>query len=40
MIKLYERLTSKQSLNFNDFIIIFDNKNNIMISQMKQVKKI
>ena len=27
MIKLCERLTSKQSLNFNDFIIILDNKN-------------
>ena len=40
MIKLYERLTSKQSLNFNDFIIILDNKNNITINQMKQAKKI
>ena len=40
MIKLYERLTSEQSLNFNDFIITFDNKNNIMINQMKQIKKI
>ena len=25
MIKLCERLTSKQSLKFNEFIIIFDN---------------
>ena len=40
MIKSCERLTSKQPLNFNDFIIIFDNKNNIMINQMKQTKKI
>ena len=40
MIKLCERLTSKQPLNFNNFIIIFDNKNNITISQMKQAKKI
>ena len=31
MIKLCERLTSKQSLNFNKFIIIFD-KDNIMIN--------
>ena len=40
MIKLCERLTSKQSLNFNDFIIILDNKNNIIINQIKQTKKI
>ena len=40
MIKLCERFTSEQSLNFNDFIIIFDNKNNITINQMKQIKKI
>ena len=38
MIKLCERLTSKQSLKFNKFIIIFDN--NIKINQMKQAKKI
>ena len=38
MIKLYKRLTSKQSLKFNKFIITFDN--NIKISQMKQAKKI
>ena len=40
MIKLYERLTSKQPLNFNNFIIILDNKDNIIISQIKQTKKI
>ena len=40
LIKLYERLTSKQPLNFNNFIIIFDNKNNITINQIKQAKKI
>ena len=40
MIKLCERLTPEQPLNFNDFIIILDNKNNITISQMKQIKKI
>ena len=39
MIKLCERLTPKQTLNFNKFIIIFD-KNNIMINQTKQTKKI
>ena len=38
MIKLYKKLTSKQSLKFNEFIIIFNN--NIKISQMKQAKKI
>ena len=38
MIKLCERLTSKQSLNFNNFIIIFNN--NIIINQIKQAKKI
>ena len=36
--KSYKRLTSKQSLNFNDFIFIFDN--NIKINQIKQAKKI
>ena len=40
MIKLCERLTPKQPLNFNNFIIIFDNKDNITISQIKQTKKI
>ena len=39
IIKLCERFTSKQLLNFNNFIIIFD-KNNIMINQTKQAKKI
>ena len=39
MIKLCERLTSKQLLNFNNFIIIFD-KDNITINQTKQAKKI
>ena len=38
MIKLCEKLTSKQSLNFNNFIIIFDY--NIKINQIKQAKKI
>ena len=32
IIKLYEKLTSKQSLKFNNFIIIFDY--NIKINQM------
>ena len=32
IIKLYEKLTLKQPLNFNNFIIIFDNKNNITIN--------
>ena len=32
MIKLCERFTSEQPLNFNDFIIIFDNKNSIIIN--------
>ena len=32
MIKLCERLTSKQSLNFNNFIIIFDKEDNIIIN--------
>ena len=36
--KLYKRLISKQSLNFNNFIITFDN--NIKINQIKQIKKI
>ena len=40
MIKSCERLTPKQPLNFNNFIIILDNKNNIIISQIKQTKKI
>ena len=40
MIKSCERLTSKQSLNFNDFIIIFDKEDNIIINQTKQAKKI
>ena len=40
MIKLYERLTSKQPLNFNEFIITLDNKDSIIISQIKQIKKI
>ena len=40
IIKSYEKLTSKQSLNFNNFIITFNNKNNITINQMKQTKKI
>ena len=40
MIKSCERFTPKQSLNFNDFIIILDNKNNITINQIKQAKKI
>ena len=35
MIKSCERLTSKQSLNFNNFIIIFDKENNIIINQTK-----
>ena len=35
MIKLCERLTPEQPLNFNDFIIILDNKNSITINQMK-----
>ena len=39
MIKLCERLTPKQTLDFNEFIIIFD-KNNITINQTKQTKKI
>ena len=38
IIKLYKKLTSKQLLNFNDFINIFDY--NIKINQMKQIKKI
>ena len=38
IIKSYKILTSKQPLNFNDFIIIFDNS--IKINQMKQAKKI
>ena len=39
IVKSCERLTSKQSLNFNNFIIIFD-KDNITINQTKQIKKI
>ena len=38
MIKSCEKLTPKQPLNFNDFIIIFDY--NIKINQIKQAKKI
>ena len=38
MVKSCERLTSEQTLNFNKFIITFDN--NITINQMKQAKKI
>ena len=38
IIKLYEKLTSEQSLKFNKFIITLDN--NIKINQMKQAKKI
>ena len=40
MVKLCERLTSEQPLNFNNFIIILDNKDNIIINQIKQTKKI
>ena len=40
IIKSYKRLTSKQPLNFNNFIIIFDNKDSITINQTKQIKKI
>ena len=32
IIKLCEKLTSKQSLNFNNFITIFDFNNNIKIN--------
>ena len=32
IIKSCERLISKHLLNFNDFIIIFDNNNNIKIN--------
>ena len=39
MIKSCERLTPKQSLNFNNFIITLD-KDNITINQTKQAKKI
>ena len=39
MTKSCERLTSKQSLNFNNFIITLD-KNSITINQTKQTKKI
>ena len=38
MVKSYERFTPEQTLNFNEFIITFDN--NIMINQTKQAKKI
>ena len=38
MVKSCERLTPKQPLNFNKFIITFDN--NITINQTKQAKKI
>ena len=40
MVKSCERLTSEQPLNFNNFIIILDNKDNIIINQIKQTKKI
>ena len=40
MIKSCERLTPKQSLNFNNFIITLDFNNNIKINQMKQTKKV
>ena len=30
--KSYEKLTSRHLLNFNNFIIIFDNNNNIKIN--------
>ena len=40
IIKSYEKLTSKQSLNFNNFIISFDNNNDIKINQTKQIRKI
>ena len=40
IIKLCEKLTSKQPLNFNNFIITLDNKDNIIINQIKQTKKI
>ena len=33
--KPYKRLTSKQPLNFNNFIIIFDKEDNIIINQTK-----
>ena len=32
IIKLCKRLTAKQSLNFNNFIIIFNNNNIISIN--------
>ena len=40
VIRLYEKLITNYSLNFNDFIITFNNNNNIIINQLKQVKKI
>ena len=40
MIKSCERLTSKQPLNFNNFIITLDKEDNIIINQTKQTKKI
>ena len=40
IIKLCEKLTSKHLLNFDNFIIIFDNNNDIKINQKKQAKKI
>ena len=40
IIKLCERLNSEQLLNFNNFIIILDKEDNIIINQTKQAKKI
>ena len=40
MVKSCERLTLKQPLNFNNFIITFDKEDNIIINQTKQAKKI
>ena len=40
IIRLCEELIINYSLNFNDFIITLNNDNNIIISQLKQVKKI
>ena len=40
MIRSCDRLTTKQSLNFNDFIITLNNDDIMSINQLKQVKKI
>ena len=40
IIKLCDRLTTKQSLDFNNFIITLNNDNIMSINQLKQVKKI